>query len=398
MAGIKINPEICTKCEVCIGRCPFQALEVKDEKVVVLQGCKACKVCINLCPHKAISFEEVKHQTIDKDRYKGILVYVEHEDGVIHGVTYELINKALELAKKVNQSVSCLFIGSEIYDKADALLEYGVSHVYVYESEALQYFKVDSYTNVFEHCIHKSMPHTVLIGATTVGRSLAPKVATRFKTGLTADCTILDIKENTDLIQTRPAFGGNIMAQIVTENHRPQFSTVRYKVMDHAKKIDNPSGVKERVEIDESLLKSKIEIIEVIEKLKEIDISEAEVLVVAGNAVSDEKGMALVQSLADALSAQVAVTRPLVEKGWMTYQYQIGLSGRTVKPKLIITCGVSGAIQFVAGMENSEVIMAINIDENAPIFNIADYAVVGDVYEVLPSLIEKIKGEKFNVS
>ncbi|MFI3284647.1 MAG: electron transfer flavoprotein subunit alpha [Erysipelotrichaceae bacterium] len=392
MSGIIINHDLCVHCNQCIKACPFNALEVVDGNINVNAACKMCQVCIKQCPVHAISIEKEEKKAIDKTKYKGILVYVEHEMGDIHPVTLELVGKALELAKIVSQDVYCLFIGHQIEESAKQLLEYGVRKVFVYEEPSLTHFKVDSYANLFEDCILKLKPHTVLVGATTTGRSLAPRVATRLHTGLTADCTILQMRENTDLIQTRPAFGGNIMAQIITTNHRPQFATVRYKVMNHATKVEHPNGEVILQNYDPKLLESKIEILNVSAKPKEVDIAASDVLVVAGNAIKDEKGMALIEELANHLGGIVAVTRPLVEKGFKSCQYQIGLSGRTVKPKLIITCGVSGAIQFVAGMNQSETIIAINTDEQAPIFKVAHHAVIGDIYEIIPMLIEKIKG------
>ena len=300
----------------------------------------------------------------------------------------------MELAKVINQDVYCLFIGHDIKKEANQLLNYGVKKVLVYQDLKLRYFKVDSYTNVFEDAIKRLMPNTVLVGATTTGRSLAPRVAVRFKTGLTADTTVLQMRENTDLVQIRPAFGGNIMAQILTTKTRPQFATVRYKVMDSAKKVDHIDGEVIVIDFNDKLLDSKNDILDVKRKETTFEISEAEVVIVAGSGVKDEKGMKLVEELAKQLNGVVGVTRPMVEKGAADYLHQIGLSGRTVKPKLIITCGVSGAIQLVTGMDNSETIMAINNDPHAPIFKCAHYAIVGDLYEILPRLINQIKGGK----
>ena len=393
MSGIIIDHNLCTRCEVCLSSCPFNALEMVEDKVEVNANCKVCKICIKQCPVNAISLQEEDEVTINKDEYQDILVFVEHTKGKIHPVTIELIGKALEMVVVTKQKVNCVFIGNNISDEACKLLEYGVNKVFVYDDEELEYFRVDNYANVFEQCINNSKPTCVLVGATTTGRSLAPRVATRFKTGLTADCTVLEMRANTDLVQIRPAFGGNIMAQILTTNHRPQFATVRYKVMNPATKVDKIFGEVINCELDKGLLTSKITIGDVIEKQVEVDISSADYIVVAGNGVKDEKGYQLVVELANELKAMVAVTRPLVEKNFASYLYQIGLSGRTVKPKLIICCGVSGAIQFTAGMSSAETIIAINNDPEAPIFKLAHYGIVGDVLEVVPMLIAKLKGE-----
>jgi len=391
MSGIVIDYAKCINCGVCISACSFTALENIHNKIEVNANCKACKVCIKQCPVEAISMEE-KNTNIDKSAYKDILVFVEHMKGEIHPVTIELIGKALEMTESLNQKVNCVFIGFQIVEKADTLLEYGVNKVFVYDDSELEYFKVDNYANILEDCIKETMPTCVLVGATTTGRSLAPRVATRFRTGLTADCTVLEMRENTDLVQIRPAFGGNIMAQILTTNHRPQFATVRYKVMNTATKIEMPFGEVINCKFDPQRVESKIIIHDIEEKKMEVDISNADIIVVAGNGVKDEKGFQLINELAKQLDATLAVTRPLVEKQFASYLLQIGLSGRTVKPKLIICCGVSGAIQFTAGMQNSEVIIAINNDPEAAIFKMAHYAIVGDLYEIVPDLLEKMKG------
>ncbi|VTR81646.1 electron-transfer flavoprotein alpha-subunit [Clostridium perfringens] len=284
-------------------------------------------------------------------------------------------------------------MGNGIKDKAGELLHYGVDEVIVYDYKELENFRIEPYTAVFYDFINKIKPCSILVGATTLGRSLAPRVAARCRTGLTADCTILDIKENTDLVQIRPAFGGNIMAQIVTPNSRPQMATVRYKVMSAPERNEECTGEIKYFEIENDKLKSDIEVKEIKQKPKEHSISDAEVIVVAGRGVKSEKDLELIKELADLLGGELAVTRPLIENGWADANRQVGLSGRTVRPKLIITCGVSGAIQFVAGMNNADYIFAINKEEKAPIFKVAHYGIVGDIYEIVPKLIEKIKGE-----
>ena len=226
-----------------------------------------------------------------------------------------------------------------------------------------------------------------------MGRSLAPRVAARYRTGLTADCTVLDIKENTDLIQIRPAFGGNIMAQIITPNSRPQLATVRYKVMSAPIRSEESTGKLIICDVNKNKISSNINVKSIVDKKKEHSISEADVLVVAGRGIKSEKDMSMIRELADLLGGEVAVTRPLIESGWEDASKQVGLSGRTVRAKLIITCGVSGAVQFTAGMNNSDYIFAINNDEKAPIFKVAHYGIVGDIYEIIPKLIQKIKGD-----
>lgn len=371
--------------------CPFGAMENKDGKIEINAACRLCKLCVKR--GKGV-FEFVESETksaLDKSAWRGIAVYVDHVGGKIHPVTFELIGKAKELAAKINHPVYAVFIGADIDQEAQEILHYGVDKVYVCDKKELHDFNIENYAAAFEAFINKVKPTAILVGATPVGRQLAPRVAAHFHTGLTADCTVLDIHENTDLIQIRPAFGGNIMAEILTPDHRPQMATVRYKIMDAPKRSDEISGSIERLETDSDKLSSKVEVLSITEKPKEIGIENAEVLVVAGRGVKKKEDLNLIRELAEALNGDYACTRPLAENGWLEPKRQIGLSGRTVRPKLIITCGVSGSVQFVAGMEHSEQIFAINTDPKASIFKVANYAVVGDLYEIIPKLIEKIK-------
>jgi len=288
-----------------------------------------------------------------------------------------------------------LFIGHDIKARAETLLQYGPDEVFVYDNPALRNFRIEPYAAAFEDFILKVKPSTILVGGTTIGRSLAPRVAARFRTGLTADCTMLDMQPTTDLDQIRPAFGGNIMAHIRTPNNRPQFATVRYKIFDIPQPCTASNKAKITVcEIDGKKLTSRIKVMEILPKQKAKTIEDAEIIVVAGRGVKKQEDLALIQELADALGAQMATTRPLVEASWADPTKQIGLSGRTVKPKLIITCGVSGSIQFRAGMSGSDVIIAINTDEKAPIFSIAHYAIIGDLYKIIPALISEIQEGK----
>ena len=370
--------------------CPFGAMEDKNGKIEINAACRLCKLCVRK-GNGVFEFVEETTAGIDKSAWRGIAVYVDHVDGKIHPVTYELIGKARELAAKINQPVYAIFLGEGINQKANEILHYGVDKVYVCDKKELRAFNIENYTTAFAAFINKIKPAVVLVGATPVGRQLAPRVAAHFHTGLTADCTILDIHENTDLVQIRPAFGGNIMAEILTPNHRPQMATVRYKIMDAPKRSDEISGSIEPLELDSAKFTSKVEVLSVTKKPREIGIENADVLVVAGRGVKKKEDLKLIRELAEALNGDYACTRPLVENGWLEPKRQIGLSGRTVRPKLIITCGVSGSVQFVAGMEHSEQIFAINSDPKASIFKVANYAVVGDLYEIVPKLIENIK-------
>ena len=398
MAKIVVNIEKIEDIKSVLEICPFGAIEEVNGKVEIGAGCKMCKLCVKNGPKGAFEFIEEKKVSINKDEWKGITVYVDHHEGEIHPVTYELIGKAREMAAKINHPVYCVFVGHNIKDKCDTLLSYGVDEVFVYDDEEFKEFRIEPYTAAVEDYIKNVKPTIMLVGGTTLGRSLAPRLAARFKTGLTADCTILDIQENTDLDQIRPAFGGNIMAHIHTPNHRPQFATVRYKIFSAPEKIEIPTGKITLCNISKEKLSSKIEVLDVKPKTKEVGLEDAEVIIVASRAIKKQEDMKMIYKLADKLGAQVGGTRPMVEAGWLDPRKQIGLSGRTVKPKLIITCGVSGAVQFVAGMSGSDYIIAINQDEKAPIFDVAHMALIGDIYEIIPKLIEQIDEKSLKIA
>ena len=371
--------------------CPFGALSENNGQVEISAACRLCKLCVKK-GQGAMEFVEDEPQIkVDKSQWQGIAVYIDHVEGRIHPVSFELLGKARELADKIHQQVYGLFMGSNIAAGAEELRHYGVDKVFVCDKPALASFNMELYAKVFEHFIQKVKPAAILVGATPVGRQLAPRVAARFHTGLTADCTVLDIHENTDLVQIRPAFGGNIMAEILTPNTRPQMATVRYKIMDAPQRTADARGRIEILAVPDAELTSRIEVLGTTKKPKVKGIEHADVLVVAGRGIRKKEDLHLIYQLAEALGGDYACTRPLVENGWMDPRRQIGLSGRTVRPKLIITCGVSGAIQFVAGMEHAEEVFAINSDPKAAIFKVANYAVVGDLYEILPRLIAEIQ-------
>ncbi len=375
--------------EAIIQMCPFGAISYQNGQLDISSACKLCKMCVRK-GGGVITFEE-NVKEIDKSLWNGICVYADHTGGKLHRVTLELCGKAKELAEVTGHPVYALVIGNNVGQCAQELLYYGVDKVFVYDHPAFTEFRIEPYTEAFCDFIDKQRPSSVLVGATNLGRQLTPRVAARCRTGLTADCTVLEMKENTDLVQIRPAFGGNIMAQIVTPNSRPQFCTVRYKVFQEPKPAEAPSGEIIPMDISMKMLISSIEILETIPKPTDVDISEADVIVAVGRGAASEAAIENARELARLLGGVVACTRPLVESNLMDAKLQIGLSGRTVKPKLIITLGISGAVQFAAGMKSSDCIVAINKDENAPIFDVAHYCVVGDVNEILPNLIAKIK-------
>ena len=392
MGKLVINHHLVTpeKAEALVSLCPFGAISYGDGKLDISSGCKMCKMCVRK-GQGLVSFEEDRKE-IDKSLWRGICVYADCTGGRIHRVTFELCGKARELAQVTGHPVYALVIGHQTADCAQQLRHYGVDRVFVYDHAEFADFRIEPYTAAFCDYIEKVKPSSILVGATNLGRQLAPRVAARCRTGLTADCTVLEMKENTDLVQIRPAFGGNIMAQIVTPNTRPQFCTVRYKVFSEPKPAQEPSGEIVAMEVTPQMLKTGVQVLRSVEKPKDIDIAEAEVIVAVGRGASGEAMRQQAKELADALGGVLACTRPLVESNVFDAKHQIGLSGRTVKPKLIITLGISGAVQFAAGMKSSDCIVAINSDPAAPIFDVAHYCVVGDVNEIVPKLTDRIKG------
>ena len=392
MQFLKFDSELCTLCGVCTDKCPFGAISIGEKGITVNENCRMCGICVKQCPSHALHFEQ-KARGEDKSKWNGILVYGEQERGKLHPVVFELIGEAKKLAAKVDYPIYGVMVGGKgTAENAVKLLEYGVDEVFVYEHEGFEGFRADCYADAAADCISHLKPSVVLIGGTSLGRSLAPRLATRFHTGLTADCTKLEMRENTDMVQIRPAFGGNIMAQIIITESRPQFATVRYKVMDKAQKTQNPTGKITLCPVTDIMVRSGIEVLstKVLTHVKSIE--EEDVLVVAGRGAKNAIGQ--LKELADVLGGQLCFTRPMVEAGFGDTAHQIGLSGRTVKPKLILTFGVSGAIQFTACMNGAECIVAVNNDPEAHIFKIASICVQDDLYEVLPALIAELKNRK----
>lgn len=391
MGKLVINHNLVTpeKAEKLMELCPFSAISYEDGKLDISSACKMCKMCVRKGEGVVDFVEETKQ--IDKSQWKGVCVYADCSAGTIHRVTYELCGKAKELAQVTGHPVCALLIGHNTAAAAENLLHYGVDKVFVYDDPAFVDFRIEPYTAAFCDFIEKEHPSSILVGATNLGRQLAPRVAARCRTGLTADCTVLEMKENTDLVQIRPAFGGNIMAQIITPNTRPQFCTARYKVFSEPQPTKEATGEIVKMAVTSEMCQSEIQVLGSQEKPKDIDIAEAEVIVAVGRGAASEGMRTAAKELADMLGGVVACTRPLAEENIFDSKHQIGLSGRTVKPKLIFCLGISGAVQFAAGMKSSDCIVAVNTDPAAPIFDVAHYCVVGDVNTVVPKLIAKIK-------
>lgn len=377
--------------------CPFQALEYIDGQLLINAGCRMCRLCVKKGPVGVVREEaDTAAAQADMGQWHGIAVYCEQADGTVHPVGLELLGKAQELAAVCGQPVYALLIGNDTAAAAKTLLDYGAEQVFVYDAPQLAEFKIDTYTNAFCDFISQVRPASILVGATNLGRTLAPRVAARQRTGLTADCTVLEMRPDGALVQIRPAFGGNIMAQIVTPRHRPQFCTVRYKIFSAPQPLTKPHGQIVRMHLAPERLNSVIQVLSREEKPREVDISEAEVIVACGRGFKNRGDLSLAEQLAGMLGGMTACTRPLVEAGWFDPKRQIGLSGRTVKAKLLLALGISGSIQFVAGMQGCDCIVAVNPDETASIFDVAHYGLVGDLYEIMPKLLEQLREVRRN--
>ncbi|MBI5694838.1 MAG: electron transfer flavoprotein subunit alpha [Nitrospirae bacterium] len=392
--GIIVKVDLCTGCESCVNECPFGAIDIKDDVAVIGDKCNLCGACVEACPVYAIEMteEQAGAPAADLSAYQGLWIFAEQRVGKVAPVAYELLGEGRRLADALGTELSAVLMGAGLDAEAKALIEGGADRVYLVDDASLNEFHEDTYASVLSDLIEEYKPEIVLAGATSIGRAYIPMVATKVRTGLTADCTMLGVDlEKRMLLQTRPAFGGNIMATIVCPGHRPQMATIRPGVLKRA--AADPARKGEVVKsVPRARLVSKSKLLEVIEEAgHSINISEAEVIVAGGRGMGGEKGFALLKDLADALGGVVGATRAAVDSGWMPYPHQIGQTGRTVSPKLYIACGISGAIQHLAGMQSSDVIVAINKDPNATIFNVADYGIVGDVFEVVPALIKKLR-------
>jgi electron transfer flavoprotein alpha subunit len=380
----------CTGCQICVTICPFGAIEMKDGKAYITEACRACGQCVDACPAGAIFIRESEAKETKKS--KGVMVYAEMTQGQLHKVAIELLGKAQDLAAQLMEPVYAVIVGSGLNEAADELISRGADKVFVYDHPDLKQFRDDPYSDLLAQCCREENPSIFLVGATSIGRSMGPKVAAKLHTGLTADCTSLDIAPETGLLrQTRPAYGGNIMATIETPNSRPQMATVRYKMFPEARKVDNPKGVVIKKPVNMSKITDRIKVLAFEEAAEQVSITDADIVVSGGLGMGEAKGFELMQELASTLGGAVGASRPTVDEGWIDYRHQVGLSGRTVRPQLYMACGISGAVQHQAGMKTSDVIIAINKDPEAPIFKISSLGVVGDLYEVIPRLIQKIK-------
>lgn len=392
--AVEIITDKCVGCKACIRSCPFEAIYMEEKTAVIdLDKCTLCGACVDTCKFEAILLRRDEEQQMDLSDYKGVWVIAEQKKGVIQRVTYELLGIGRELADKLCVELCAVLIGDKIEARCKDLIHRGAKKVYLVESSKLAHYQDEPYTDVIINLIKEFKPEIVLCGATSIGRSLIARVAIAVKAGLTADCTGLDIDEEKRLLlQTRPAFGGNIMATIIAPNHRPQMSTVRHKVMKEAEVDSSLKGEIIKRVFKDNLLASRTKLLEVIEdEGNKINIADADVIISGGRGLGGPENFSLLHQLADILGGAVGASRAAVDADWISYSHQVGQTGKTVCPKIYIACGISGQIQHLAGMSSSDIIIAINKDADAPIFKVANYGIVGDIFEIIPELIKKLK-------
>lgn len=392
--AVIIMTEQCIGCGSCEPVCPFGAISIQESKAVIGESCTQCGACIENCPVGAIIREqETKVGAMDISEYKNVWVYIEVSEGKPRNVGLELLGEGRKLADSMGQKLAGILIGENVETLAKEAFAAGADQVYLVESPELAQYNTDGYTETFTDLINTYKPSVILMGATNNGRDLGPRIACRIGTGLTADCTGLEIDEATGLVAwTRPAFGGNIMATILCPDHRPQMGTVRPSVFKRPIPDYSRSGEIVRVEskIESEDIRSKvIEIIKV--STAAVKLEEAEIIVSGGAGLGKMENFSLLEELADVLGGAIGASRAAVDAGWKPVVHQVGQTGKTVAPKIYFACGISGALQHLAGISSSDIIIAINIDPDAPIFNVADYGIVGDVMEVLPILTEEFR-------
>ncbi len=400
MSYIKITEE-CTACGACVDVCPFEALSIDGDIAVVNESCTLCGACTNdICPVDAISLvsESDAQQTAgavkDLNEYRGIFVFAEHEQGKqLSSVAIELISEGRKLADQLKTEVHAFILGKDIEQRAQECIGWGADVVYVFDDPILEHYRIDAYSMTISALLEEKKPEIVLLGATGIGRALASRIASKIYTGLTADCTELEIDmEKRELLQTRPAFGGNIMATIVCPKHRPQMATVRPKVLKRGVFDENRKGtlVPMKTTVTEDSIRTKI-----IELFHEggsaVNLSDADIIVSGGRGLGSPEKFDMIHELAECIGGAVGASRATVDAGWIEPHHQVGQTGKTVQPKLYIACGISGAIQHLAGMKNSDIIVAINKDPDAPIFKYATYGICADVHDAVPAIIKELK-------
>jgi electron transfer flavoprotein alpha subunit len=409
-SSIQILLDKCTGCTLCVKSCPFGAIHIanlstelkigpersrgaNNKAVIDMAKCTFCGACVTVCKLKAIELNKEAGEKRDLSAYKDVWVFCEQKKGVIQTISFELLGEGKKLAKKLGVKLCAVILGHDIEAKIEELSGRGADKVYIVDAPELKSYQDDAYTNVMVELAKEYRPEVILCGATTIGRSMISRVAIRIDAGLTADCTGLDIDEKERLLlQTRPAFGGNIMATIITPNHRPQMSTVRHKVMKEAEIHNGHKAEVIRKKYPADILKSRTTLLDIVEEIEEtVNLAEADIIVSGGRGLGGPDNFAVIKELAKVLSGAVGSSRAAVDAGWMPYSHQVGQTGKTVCPKLYIACGISGQIQHLIGMQSSKVIVAINKDPDAPIFKVATYGIVGDLFAIVPTLTKEFR-------
>jgi len=394
MASIKVHLEKCTGCTLCVKACAFGAIHMADRKAVIdMAKCTLCGACVAACRFSAIELEKAAGPKKDLSAYKDVWVFCEQKKGVIQSISAELLGEGRRLADKLGVKLCAVLLGSGMEEAAEKLGERGADKVYLVDHPALKSYQDDPYTGVMVKLVEEFKPEVILCGASTIGRSLISRVAIKTNAGLTADCTGLDIdvKERL-LLQTRPAFGGNIMATIISPNHRPQMATVRHKVMKEAPVLPGRAAEIVSKVYPEETFASRTKLLDIVEELSAtVNISEADIIVAGGRGMGSKENFSQLEELAKVLGGAVGASRSAVDADWIPYSHQVGQTGKTVCPKLYIACGISGQIQHLIGMQSSKTIVAINKDPDAPIFKVATYGIVGDVNELVPALTKEFK-------
>jgi electron transfer flavoprotein alpha subunit len=387
-----VDVDKCKGCEECLSSCPFDAIVIKEGKAFVNEYCQVCMACISVCPEGAI-VETPKEAPAGADigGFKGVWIFAEQRNGKVSSVAYELLGVGKKLADDLKTDLSAVLFGASD-DAARELIRWGAYKVYISKDPVVEKFNDEPYSQLLTSLIKEHKPEIVLAGATPIGRSFIPRVAARLRTGLTADCTSLAIDgASGNLLQVRPAFGGNIMATILCPNTRPQMATVRPRVMKRGLYDKGRDGV--IIDVKAEGVSSRTKVLETVKEVSDITVNlqEADIIVSGGRGLGDQKGFKLLEELAGLFEGAVGSSRAAVDAGWIPYRHQVGQTGKTVCPRIYFACGISGAVQHLVGMQSSDIIIAINKNPEAPIFNVATYGIIGDLYEIVPLLIKKIK-------
>ena len=389
---IWIIEEKCDGCQRCLRACPYEGIEMQDGVARATERCTSCGSCIDACKKNHAIESDIKPRPVpDFSDRQGVWVFAEQTNGKLARVSLELLGKAQDLAKDLDHKVCALLLGKDVSHLVPTLHTHGAQDVYLVEDDLLEDFRTIAYTNVIEDLVLKFKPNILLIGATALGRDLAPRISRRVGTGLTADCTELAIDPDENLLfQTRPAFGGNVMATIACRYTRPQMATVRPGVMEAKPcKPETTNIIRHEISLKQEDIRTEI-LEKVMEKKPGTDISQANVIVAGGRGVNGKQGFAMLKELADLLGGELACTRLIIEQGILPHDAQVGQTGKTIRPEIYIACGISGAVQHTAGMTGSRYIIAINNDPLAPIFKLANWGIVGDVHEIVPELIKQL--------